>query len=288
MKTMTIILMTALLALQFAHAAWASKSGTSDYAKEQRWAKQVIDYLVDGEPLWLKAGNHNFISIYTPATVTQAHGAIVILHDQGTHPDWPHVIRPLRTKLPEQGWATLSIQLPVLANGADEEKYVPLFNDVSERINAAFNYLQQKGFNNLVLAGYGIGNQMALDYLGQQTDKRVKAFIGIDMNAMPKKKQHQALDILNGLLKLNVPVLDIYGSETHKPVLNSVNRRAFVVYQYPPSRQIEIQGADHLFQGYENKMMQAITGWLTKVAPVRNAGTNTKNNENVMKNASLN
>jgi len=42
----------------------------------------------------------------------QAHGAVLILHDKEQHPDWPHIIRPLRLGLPDAGWYTLSMSLP--------------------------------------------------------------------------------------------------------------------------------------------------------------------------------
>jgi hypothetical protein len=36
----------------------------------------------------------------------------------GAHPDWPEVIQPLHSGLPESGWTTLSVQMPILANDA--------------------------------------------------------------------------------------------------------------------------------------------------------------------------
>jgi len=39
-------------------------------------------------------------------------GAVLILHDKEQHADWPHLIRPLRKALPNNGWHTLSVNLP--------------------------------------------------------------------------------------------------------------------------------------------------------------------------------
>jgi hypothetical protein len=40
------------------------------------------------------------------------HGAVLLLHDKEQHADWPFLIRPLRTSLPEFGWYTLSVNMP--------------------------------------------------------------------------------------------------------------------------------------------------------------------------------
>jgi len=39
-------------------------------------------------------------------------GAVLLLHDKEQHADWPYLIHPLRTKLPDSGWYTLSVNLP--------------------------------------------------------------------------------------------------------------------------------------------------------------------------------
>lgn len=42
----------------------------------------------------------------------QVQGAILLLPATGQHPDWPTVIQPLRTSLPDAGWYTLALMLP--------------------------------------------------------------------------------------------------------------------------------------------------------------------------------
>ena len=37
----------------------------SDIAREKRLASQVVDSIIDGEPVFLKSGGHEFLSIYT-------------------------------------------------------------------------------------------------------------------------------------------------------------------------------------------------------------------------------
>lgn len=103
-KTLLIVGISLLMGL--AHA--------SDTAKEKRWADQVVDSLMVGDAEWLKVGKSKVLSLYTEHTAEKAQGAAIILHGVGVHPNWDQIIRPVRSQLPEYGWSTLSIQMPIL------------------------------------------------------------------------------------------------------------------------------------------------------------------------------
>jgi len=90
----------------------------SDLKKEQRWADQVIETILDGEEVWLNDGANDFLGIYTDAE-EDSNRAVIVMHGTGVHPDWQQVVQPLRVGLTESNWNTLSIQMPVLANEAD-------------------------------------------------------------------------------------------------------------------------------------------------------------------------
>ena len=96
----------------------------SDTAKESRWAEQVIDGLLDGDEVWLiDDSGHEFLGILTEGDRSSGR-AVVLLHGIGVHPNWPDVIYPLRAGLLEQNITTLSLQMPILENEADEREYV--------------------------------------------------------------------------------------------------------------------------------------------------------------------
>ncbi len=119
----------------------------SDSAKEHVWAEQIKEQLIVGQALELKADKQSFFAIHTPAEGKLKRGGVILLHGLGAHPDWPDVISPLRKSLPESGWATLSIQLPVRPNSATFEDYPPLFPAAIARISAAIQHLQQQGLD---------------------------------------------------------------------------------------------------------------------------------------------
>ena len=95
-----------------------------DYAREARLADEIVDVILDGDPVWLASGEREFLSIYTEAD--EPGTAVVILHGRGFHPDWSDTINPLRLGLVERGYSTLSLQMPVLEKvlaGDDSQAY---------------------------------------------------------------------------------------------------------------------------------------------------------------------
>ena len=237
----------------------------TDTAKEQRWAKQIAEFLVDGETRWFVADGHRFVGIYTPVTRGTPLGAVILLHGRGVHPDWPQVIQPLRTQLPEHGWATLSLQMPILDNDASYEDYVPLFSEVPARIQAGTEFLRQRHFKNVILIGHSLGANMATDFVARYHDPSIKGVVGIGMMGKPQPAEYQPLDNVAALLRIHLPVLDVYGAQTLPVVLRSVDRRAFAVYHTGNdySRQIMINGANHFYQGHEAELVQAVSDWMT-------------------------
>ena len=245
----------------------------TDSAKELRWANQVVEFLVEGEPHWLKAGGRNFLGIYSPATTVEPAGAVIILHGRGVHPNWPQVIQPLRTELPNLGWATLSLQMPVLSNGANVQEYVPLFSGVPTRILAGLDFLTKQHHKQVILIGHGLGTNMATDFLANNHEPRIKAFVGIGMMGNRQTNEYLELDNVAALLRLKVPVLDVYGSRSTEQVLSSVDRRAYAVYQARDdnSLQIEVKGANQFFQGYETQLVNTIASWMSELSNLKEA-----------------
>ena len=115
----------------------AATAAASDLEREARLAAEIEDTIVFGDPVYLRAGEHDFLAIYTESEEEPALGTAVILHGRGFHPDWAQVAGPLRSGLAERGWNTLSIQLPVLAKDAKYYDYVPIFPEAQQRIEAA-------------------------------------------------------------------------------------------------------------------------------------------------------
>lgn len=238
-----------------------------DYGKEQRWATQIVDFLVDGEPVWLEADHHRFLGIFTASHADARYGAVILVHGAGVHPDWQQVIHPLRSSLPERGWATLSIQMPVLPNGAGEDDYAPLFKYVPGRIDAAVQYLQEREFRNIVLLGHSLGASMSSYYLAHTRHSGIGAFVGIGMKAVKQPGALSVLDNFPSLKSIRVPVLDVYGAYSNEQVIGTIHRRynALKLAGVAKSKQTFIKHADHYFNGQEMALDGVIGNWLQHV-----------------------
>jgi dienelactone hydrolase len=247
----------------------AGSAAASDILKEQRWASQLSDQLVVGETVWLKVGGREVFGIYTPATTPERRGGVILLHGMGAHPDWPDVIAPLRRELPDAGWSTLSIQMPILDGEADLARYLPLFPEAYERIAAAITYLQGQGIHNIVLVGHSLGAAMGAAYLagGSPKSRAVRAFVGIGMNQYPDPEAPAHTP--GTVAKLTIPVLDIYGALDSAGVREAAARRRQAAAEAGNKRfrQLEIPGADHFFHDLDMTLVNRVSGWLRHVAP---------------------
>ncbi|WP_210641464.1 alpha/beta hydrolase family protein [Pseudomonas sp. Tri1] len=62
----------------------------------------------------LQTGSDTFLALWKPANTSDPKGAVIIIPGAGETADWPQVIGPLRKKLPDVEWSSLSITLPDL------------------------------------------------------------------------------------------------------------------------------------------------------------------------------
>lgn len=232
----------------------------SDLAKEKRWADQTVDAIFDGEAVWLKAGQLKFLSIYTEAEEASDKG-IIVVHGTGIHPNWDQVVKPVRVEMTTHNWNTLSIQMPILKNEATYEDYLPLYEEVAPRIKAAEDFLKKQGVKKLVIVAHSQGAAMSSYYLANNKSD-VSAFVAI---GMPSRLSKGAYDSTTALRKINIPVLDLFGSEDLPTVLNSTAERQAAAKHNKQYSQLEIAGASHFFDGKEEVLIDTIQQWLEKL-----------------------
>lgn len=245
----------------------APLSHASDLAKEKRWADQIIDALITGDAEWLQVNDNLVLAIYTPSETKPARGAAIVLHGIGVHPDWPDVIHPLRTRLPESGWATLSVQLPILRNEAEGNEYAPLFDEVPGRIQASVDFLKKEGFSTIVISGHSLGVTMSMYYLAGQPDPTVKAMISTAGG--PGWPEFPSMDSLNNFKKVTIPFVDIYGTEDSERIRNAVQARGKIARETGKKdySQYKIEGANHFFAGKDDELVDTVSNWLENNMP---------------------
>ena len=223
----------------------------ADYAREQRWADEIVPAIVVGDPLRLELGSgRKVLAIYTPAP--RAFGGVVVVHGLGVNPDWG-LIGALRTRLPEVGYATLSVQMPVLAAGALGEDYPALFPEAAERLAAAVSYLRGRGFGKVAIVSHSMGARMSNYFLTHAADPRVAAWVAIGLPVLVMEPA-----------PVKIPVLDLHGETDTPSVLGNAQARAAVLRAIRGSAQVTVAGADHFFAGREEELARQVKLFLDR------------------------
>lgn len=229
----------------------------SDVEKEARWAEQIVDFLIDGEAEWLDAGGHEFLGIYTEAD-EESTKAIIVVHGTGVHPDWAQVVKPVRVDMAGLGWNTLSIQMPILPNEAVYEEYVPLYPDVPPRFKAAEAFLQDMGMEQIVIVAHSQGATMSSYYLSRNTHG-IDAFVAVGMGATQKDND---VNSAKSLERINIPVLDLFGSKDLEGVLETAALRQQSSQHNAGYQQMVTEGAEHFYDGFEDQLIESVSAWL--------------------------
>ncbi len=233
-----------------------------DYQRESRLAEQIVDMILDGDPVWLDAGEREFLGIYTEAD--DARAAVVILHGRGFHPDWVDTINPLRVGLAELGYNTLSLQMPVLEKDSSYYDYVPIFNFAHARIESGIRFLRDNGNTKVVLLAHSCGVHMSMDWIREKGDQSIDAYIGLGMGATDY--QQPMLEPFP-LAQMQVPVLDLYGADEYPAVMRgAAGRWAMIeVAGNARSRQVRLPEANHYFTDHGDALVSAVADWLDQL-----------------------
>lgn len=241
-------LITLLLAVS------VSAFAASDYVREKNWADEITPGIVVGDPVYLEQKNrHKFLGIYTEADKPKM--GLVVVHGIGIHPDWG-MISTLRQRLPDHGYTTLSIQMPILAVDAKPEAYVAHFPEAVERLQLAVAYLKSKGYKRIALVTHSMGSRMSHGYM-VRNPAGVSAWAGLGTGTGPG-----TVLTYDGI---KAPVLDLYGANELPPVLEGAAKRKASLKGNGLSKQVVLPDTDHFFANHEDAMVKAVKDFLDSV-----------------------
>ena len=248
---------TTLIGLLFA----SSFALASDLAREKRLAEQNEELIFDGEVIYLESAGHEFMNVYMETEAEKVKGAVIILHGRGFHSDWPKVVRPLRIGLTEDGWDTLSMQMPVLEKQAKYYDYVPILSEAIPRIETGIDFLKEQGYKKIILIAHSCSSHMVMAWVDANGFRDIDAFIGIGMGAIDYK-QPMAKPL--PLHKLKVPILDLYGSDEYPAVIRGARQRLDDIKRAgnKKSKQMMVMGADHYFTEKDDELLEIVSEWM--------------------------
>jgi hypothetical protein len=237
----------------------AAVAAGPDYAREERWADEVAPQIVVGEVVWLTLRERpRVLALYTePAGA--AKGAVVVVHGLGVHPDW-NLIGALRTELAERGFATLAVQMPVLAADAPRDSYRDLYRDAGDRLAAALAWLRAKGFAKVAIVSHSVGAAMTDAYLARDDAADVTAWVPVGM-------------LVDFTKAPRAPVQDVVAERDFPEALAAARRREPRLPRDACSRTTSIAGTDHYIEGATVALADAVAAFLDRVFAGRCLGT---------------
>ena len=246
----------------------APAASAQDLERERRLEEEIVDAILDGDPVHLDAEGRSFLGIYTEAEDDGSGKAVIVLHGRGFHPDWPEVAGPLRTVLPEYGWDTLSLQMPVLGKSAKYYDYVPIFPAAFPRIRAGIEFLDARRTRTIVLAAHSCSVHMAMAFVRRYGDAGIDGFIGIGMGATDYR---QPMREPFPLETMSVPVLDLFGEDDYPSVLREAPNRLAAIRTAGSSRSDQriVPGAEHFFRDMDDELVGAVADWLASLPDER-------------------
>ena len=90
--------------------------------RSQEEAAALERQLPQHEQQQLQAPNDSFLALWKPANSSAPEGAVIIIPGAGETADWPLTVSPLRNKLPDANWASLSLSLPDMQSEASQPR----------------------------------------------------------------------------------------------------------------------------------------------------------------------
>lgn len=226
-----------------------------DMAREDRWAEQVAPDVVVGDVVWLSTKlRPKVLAIYTKPSGT-AKAAVIVVHGLGVNPDW-NLINVVRTSLADHGFATLSVQMPVLAADAPPADYVDLYPEAGARLSAALAWLHERGYAKVAVVSHSLGAAMTDAWLAHggagSGGPGIAAWVPLGM-AVPFSKRPR------------MPVLDVVASSDLPAVVASNPARVAELPADGCSRAVTVQSTDHFYAGAETRLVDTIAPFLNEV-----------------------
>lgn len=245
MKATSVLLGAIALACHLGVALAAAP----DLARERRFAEQVVPQLFVGDAAWLATPREpHVLALYT-APAKPTHDAVIVVHGLGVHPDW-NLIGVLRSDLADLGFATLSVQMPVLAADAPRDDYASLFPYAFERLDAALQWLHARGYTHVGVVSHSLGAAMVnawLAYAKPAIDAWVPIGLTVDFATPPR-----------------LPVADVVAERDFPEALAFAKTRASKLRQDGCSSSIAFAGTDHYFGNAAHGLSLRIAPFLAR------------------------
>ena len=239
--------------LAMAAAALAPRARSqprSDFAREKRWADQVVPSIVVGEATFLRSADGvRFLALW--AAPEKPRGAVMLLHGPGLHPNHG-ITGELRVALVDRGYATLSLQMPVAPPEVDDgEAYRALYPEAGERILAGLAFLRAKGYARAAVVSHAMGSGMFYAWWRKSRDPAIAAWVAMSF-----------FGVFEDVAGAPFPVFDVYGAEDYRGIRGNAEERMEVLAKVKGARQLAVPEGGRFLAGGEAALLREVPAFL--------------------------
>jgi len=261
----------------------------SNYFLEDKIAHSLKETKSKKDIVWLKTTEkREILALLSMSKISDIQGGIIILSDLFQSPDWPIIIHGLRTSLPNFGWETLSVQLPIPTINPSAAVLNSTYGLVEQRISSAVAYFKNKNIGNIILIGINQSANFSLKYVHSLPEEST------DLQALICIRAFDSDWLTSSDLVKNIaaPMLDIIPEHDSDPIFQSARKRLVAAnfagkLSAKPRflelsskvqnlainktgnlryRQKIINGASFNFDKQERTLIKVIRGWLSVYA----------------------
>jgi len=200
----------------------------SNYWREKTYADQLIKLLPQRQIHWLNTTPPT-LSLIVPSPVTSPKGVALILPSPEEHPDQRQVIQALRTQLPDYGWTSLSVQMPLIDQTRPDQR-LGLYEASAPRLDQALQWIaEQNPATRVVVIAHGYSGASAIHYLRQhaeQSKPNAELIKGLVLISLPgREASGNWLDSTEQLQGITLPILDVFAQYDRTDVIDSAPER---------------------------------------------------------------
>ena len=262
---------------------------SSNYYLEEKISQSLKKTEKSENIVWLKtAEKKEILALLSPSNTVDLQGGVIILADLYQNPDWPVTVHGLRKHLPNFGWDTLSVQLPIPVAHPNNAELDKAYELTRQRIESAIAYFKARNINNINMIGINQSANFTLKYAETlpATDKQIQSIVCI--------RAYDSDWLISSELVKNIaiPLLDIYPEHDSDIILESAKKRLIAAnfagklqtltkplelsakvqklainktgnLRY---RQKSINGANYHFDKLEHTLFKVIRGWMAVYA----------------------
>jgi len=236
--------------------------------EETRFGPLAEQLAKDNQVLWLNAGGENFLALYRPASGASEQGAVLIVADDGQHPDWPGPLKHLRNSLPHHGWATLSLALPHQASKENkpQQEQNPLppletSDPLTLRLQSAMTHIQNLGLYNIVVIALGDSAPLTAMSLRDLPSDSYAGFIALAPWSLNEQTQTAIADAYTDLPAGVLEIVPILWPETGLLKRKGLAEKK----QHSNYSQVKLLGDIKQFRD-SPQLLPRIRGWLKRNA----------------------